>query len=251
MQFFHDILQPSAEGARPERRGARRLSIHADFPLRTALSFIGRDEHGQPLGTKRAAWHWKGRLINCSERGARLQLAPSVRPVDDEECDLQLNLDGFALSVPGRITNLQEEADGVVCGLKLAPADEETAAGFRQFLEIVALGGALKPRPKAAPVAGSGYVAEHYTSDWQSRLSVWRYPKGGEIAAFEFVLKDCLVRWAHGQKIEYFNGAEAGITSALSFNRSWEIRRLFQWVVPNLAPAVADDVRAHLRAAAS
>ena len=247
MQFFKGILQESGdEAVEEERRSGQRMNVNADFPLKSVLSFIGRDENGEPLGAKRANWNWKGRLVNCSELGARMQLAPSVRAVKGDLCDLKLSLEGFDLIVPSRIVNLRENDDGVFCGLKHEIVDLDTERSYMQFLEIVALGAMLQPSFKKTQPDDSGYLPEQYASSWQSCLNVWRRQADKAVAAFEFVLKDCLVRAVRDHEMECLTGTTATEAKPATTYRSWEIKRLFQWVVPNVSRKVPVDVKKFL-----
>lgn len=250
MSFFKRILKPADEPrpvARPERRGGRRHVINPEFPLLAVLSFAGRDISGFPATNKRAAWNWKGRLVDISSAGARMQLAPSVLAASGDFCELRLNLEGFAVVVPCHITNMRVERGGVFFGLKHEITDEVSRVAYRQLLEIVALGATLKPKTKTPKPDESGYLLELYASDLPSRLKVWRQETDQAVAAFEFLLKDSLVRAAKGQGVEYLPGAAAAPGRRITPTQATEIQRLFHWVVPNLAPAVPDDVREFLR----
>ena len=119
---------------------------------------------------------------------------------------------------------------------------------YRQLLDIVALGARLKLQFKKPKPDDSGYLVEQYASDQQSRLTVWRDSSDRTMSAFEFLLRDCLVRAAQGQRIEYLSGTDTAEARKATPAKSTEIQRLFQWVVPNLAPAVPADVRAFLQA---
>lgn len=66
------------------------------------------------------------------------------------------------------------------------------------------------------------------------------------VSAFEFILKDNLVRAAVGQGLEYFSGDGTGSRPAIAAQCA-EIHRLFQWTVPNLPPAIPADIRAFLQ----
>lgn len=248
MQFFKGILQETGdEVVAEERRSGQRMKIGEGFPLKSMLSFIGRDEHGELLGGKRANWNWKGRLVNCSEFGARLQLAPAVRAVKGDACDLKLKLEHIDLVIPSRIVNLRENEDGVSCGLKHEIEDLDVEKGYAQFLEVVALGAMLRPSFRKTEPDDSGFLPEQYASSWQSCLNVWRRQADRKIAAFEFVLKDCLVRAVKDHQMECFTGtSEADAKAANSF-RTWEIKRLYHWVVPNLPRQVPADVQQFLR----
>ncbi len=249
-QLFERILkeeEPANETARQERRSGQRFTINPKFPLKAVLSFIGRDENGAQLSNQRAGWDWKGRLVNFSELGARMQLGPAVKVRDDETCDLKLSLENYELVIPCRTTNLREEPEGVFVGLKHTITDEATASAYRQLLDTVALGVTLKPEFKKTKVDESGYLTEQYTSPHQSRLTVWRYHPEKTVSAFELVLRDCLVRAAEEHSIEYLAGSNPDEAHRTSGVRLWEIKRLFQWVVPNLASAVPNDVRTFLQ----
>jgi hypothetical protein len=250
VQFFKRILHPVPEPdpAAPavERRGTQRFKVSADFPLKAVLSFIGRDDTGAPMSNTRHGWNWKGRLIDCSEQGARMQLGPGIRVKDGEPCDLKLSVQDFELTVPCQVTNLREQPEGVVLGLKHVGADEATLQGYRQLLEVVALGSTLKLQSKTTKPDAAGYLVEVFSSERPSRLTVWRHPADKSVAAFEFILKDNLVRAAAGHRVEFLADIDGKGSQPASSAKCLEIGRLFQWVVPNLPPTVPAEVRAFL-----
>lgn len=247
MQFFKGILQESGDEAVPEeRRSGERLAIGADFPVKSMLSFIGRDEHGELLGGRRANWNWKGRIVNCSEVGANMRLAPSVRATKGDACDLKLSLEEIDLVIPSRIVNLRETEEGVYCGLKHEIEDLGTEKAYAQFLEILALGATLQPSFRKTQPDDSGFLPEQYASSWQSCLNVWRRQSDKTTTAFEFVLKDCMVRAVKDHEMECFTGTPTTGTKPATSFRIWEIKRLYQWVVPNLSRKVPADVKKFL-----
>jgi hypothetical protein len=135
----------------------------------------------------------------------------------------------------------------VSCGLKHEIEDLDVEKGYAQFLEVVALGAMLRPSFRKTEPDDSGFLPEQYASSWQSCLNVWRRQADRKIAAFEFVLKDCLVRAVKDHQMECFTGtSEADAKAANSF-RTWEIKRLYHWVVPNLPRQVPADVQQFLR----
>jgi hypothetical protein len=244
MLFFKRILQEPAESGRAivrkERRSDRRLAIGLEFPLHAVLCF---DRHGgtvAPMSPR--GWDWPGRLLNCSEVGARILLGPGALAAHGDFCDLRLDLEGFRLTVPTRITNTRVERDGIHFGLKHDIERAAVAIAYRQLLEIVALGATLKLHSRTTKPDDSGYLMEQYAGGRQSRLTVWREKSDRKVTAFEFLLKDCLVRAAKGQPVEYLTNARPATPA-----KTVEIKRLFGWVMPNLAPTVPDDVRDFLR----
>ena len=250
MLFFKRILkEPEPEESavpRVERRSTKRYLVNPQFPLRAVLSFIGRDESGAPMSNTRQGWNWKGRLIDCSEQGVRMQMGPALKVEAREMCDLKLTLDDFQLTIPCHIANIRENAEGLVFGLKHDIEDDSTRTAYGQLIEILALGSTLKQSGRTTKPDESGYLVERYVSDRPARLSIWRYPGDGSVAAFEFQLKDNLVRAAAGQGMEYYSG-EGDEARTATAAKALEIQRLFSWVVPNLAAAVPDDVRDFLK----
>ena len=255
MLFFKRILKepepaagaPTASTPAVERRSAKRYNISPGFALKSVLSFIPQDDTGVPMGNSRAGWNWKGRLIDCSEQGVRIQMGPGLRLGMDEPCDLKLTIQDFELIVPCHVTNIREQPEGMLFGLKHDIKDGATASAYRQLLEVIALGSTLKLQPKAAKPDASGYLIEVYASNRPSRLTIWRHPADESISAFEFQLKDNLVRGVVGQSAEFLSDLDGTGSRPATTEKCLEIGRLFSWVVPNLAPAVPDDVRAFLQ----
>ncbi len=250
MKFFKRILNFSDAGTVPnEKRSRQRYAPNEQFPLKAVLNLTGRDETGAELQNRHGGlgWDWSGRLVNFSDHGARMQLPASVSAMRGDSCHLKLALEGYKLVIPGRIANLSEQRDSVVYGLTLDIKDESTQLAYRQLIELVALGATLKPSAKAAKRDQSGYLVEQYTGATRSRLKVWRDQADKAVAAFEFMLQDCLVRAAQGHRVEYLVGTDAAEARQASGSKSTEIHRLFHWVVPNLAPAVPADVREFLQ----
>lgn len=245
MLFFKCILkEPARETGRKERRGARRLAISPEFPLTAVLSFDRRGGTVAPMSLPGGS-DWKGRLLDCSEVGARVVLGPGALACRGDICELRLSLDGFKLTVPCHVTNLRVESDGIHFGLQHELKTETVRTAYGQLLEIVALGATLKPSVRKTKHDDSGYLVEEYLAgDGVSRLTLWREPADRSVSAFEFALKDCRVRAVRGRPVEYLSGAKAAPVPPA---KAQEIRRLFSWVVSNLAPAVPAEARDFLR----
>src|SRR3954470_21585621 len=113
MLFFKRILKEpvatSSTAQAVERRSEQRFTISAEFPLKAVLSFVARDESGAPMSNTRHGWNWKGRLIDSSEEGARLQLGPGIRIEVGEACDLKLSVQDFELTVPCHAINRTDQ----------------------------------------------------------------------------------------------------------------------------------------------
>lgn len=248
MLFFKRIVQEAArEPTRKERRGARRLAINPEFPLKAVLSFDRRGGTVAPMRLPGGS-DWEGRLFDCSEVGARIVLSPAALACRGDICELRLSLGGIRLNVPCHVTNLRVESDGIHFGLQHELKDEAVRTAYRQLLTIVALGATLKPPTRKPRCDDSGYLVEEYLAgDGLSRLTIWRGPSDRSVSAFEFALKDCRVRAARGRPAEYFSGAKTGPARPATPAKALEIQRLFSWVVPNLASAVPPEARDFLR----
>ena len=248
MLFFKRILDVKKTAAPSERRVAARYAVLPGFPLKTVLNIVGRDELGQPLtGRGGEGTDWTGRLINLSSTGARVQMPHTVLAQRGDACRLKLDMQGYVLVVPGTIAHVAERRDSLVFGLALDLEASLTAAAYGQLVELVALGSTLKLVKPLQPDA-SGYLVEQYEGEPSSRLVIWRQMVGREVAAFEFQMKDCVVRGLAGREgLECFTGTSTTGVKAATGAKGEEILRLYQWVVLNLAPAVPADVRDFLQ----
>jgi hypothetical protein len=252
MLFFKRILKEPevAVGSTSpaERRTIPRFAINPQFKLKAVLSFTKRNDTQSPKGSTRPGWNWKCRILDCSEQGVRIMMDPAFKVPARDLCDLKLSVEGFELTIPCHIANIREEAGGVLFGLKHDIEAEKTWNAYWQLLEVVALGSSLKLHRRTTRPDESGYLVEQYVNNRPAHLTIWRHPADKSVAAFEFRLKDNLVRAAAGQQLACLTGAAARPATAA---QALEIQRLFQWVVLNLSSAVPDDVREFLKRYAS
>ncbi|MFZ5495964.1 MAG: PilZ domain-containing protein [Verrucomicrobiota bacterium] len=245
MLFFKRILDVKNSKASSERRGGSRYVVQPGFPVKTALNITSRDEFGEPIPAQ--SMDWVSRLVDLSAAGARVQVPRTVVAQRGDACRLKIDVQGYLLEVPAAIAHVADRRDSFLFGLALDLGASRTQAAFRQLVELVALGSTLKQLRPLQPDA-SGYLVEEYTGEPSSRLVIWRQLVGREVAAFEFQLKDCLVRGLSGRDgVECFPGTEAAGARRATGAKGEEIRRLYQWVVLNLAPAVPADVRDFLQ----
>ena len=251
MSFFKRILKEpepvATEVQRIERRSVPRFAISPQFPLKAVLSFVARDESGAPMSNTRHGWNWKGRLVECSELGARMQLGPGIRAEPAENCDPKLSVQAHEITVPCHIANITDQPEGLVLGLVHDLSDPAVRHDYMQLLEVVALGSTLRLQHKTDKPDTSGYLVEVYAGTRPSRLTVWRHPADESVAAFEFQLQNNVVRAAAGRGAEFLADVAGTGSQPASNDQCLEIGRLFTWVVPNLAPAVPEDVRAFLQ----
>lgn len=248
MLFFKRILDVRQTPATPaERRDATRFPVNREFPLQAVLNIAGRDGQGTLLKPQdRAGWDWPGRLLDLSSTGARLQVPVTVAVQRHDAGVLKLDVQGYQLDIPCVVANVAEQHEVCVFGLALDLEATGTLEGYRQLLDLVALGSTLRLVQPAQPDP-SGYLLEQYAGEPASRLSIWRHHEGREVSAFEFQLKDSLVRGlADRAELECFATTEAGLGRVVTQTHWEEIYRLYQWVVLNLAAVVPADARAFL-----
>lgn len=249
MLFFKRILDVRKTPATAtNRRENSRFVVNPGFPVNAVLNIAERDGFGKLPKARRANGRdWSVQLINLSTTGARLQVPAGVNGKKDDFCRLKLDVQGYQLIVPGRIAHVAADGGHQVFGLLLDLGAANTADCYRQLIDLVALGSSLALVKPAVPDA-SGYLVEEYAGEPASRLRVWRDPAGRAVTAFEFLLKDCLVRGlAAGAGLECYKGTEARSAKEAKGAQGDEIKRLYQWVVLNLAPAVPADVQEFLR----
>jgi hypothetical protein len=241
MQFFKRILQPAeTKAVAPEKRaGGQRLVVAEGLPLRVGFAAGGAGR-----------WNWKCRLLNCSEPGVRLQAGAEVTVTTGAPCHFILELEGFELVVPCLVSNQRRMDEKLFVGLRQVIADADTLGAYRQFLEVVALGATLRLNLRRYRPDGTEFLVEQYTSPRRSCLNVWRNFRTGLVVGAELILRDCLVRMAPGQSLEYYAGTEAAAGRQATPAQALEIHRLFRWVVPNLPLSVPEEVRKFLLKAA-
>ncbi len=230
-----------------ERRTEERHAVSQDFALKATLSYVGRDVTGAPMSDSRHGWNWKGRLVDCSEAGVRIQLGAGLQAVIGESCDLRLGIQDFEVIVPCHVVNITENAEGMVFGLQHEIFDETARLKYLRLVDVVALGSTLHLHSRTPGPDDSGYIVESFRSSRSARLTVWRHPADESVSAFEIQINDCLLRAAEGQGLEYFTGDDSGSRPATAL-QCHEIHQLFQWVVCNLPAAVPAEVRSFLRA---
>lgn len=245
--FPRSTPEPAPATQVVEKRSEQRFPVREEFPLRAVLSFIGRDDTGAPMGSSRHNWAWKGRLVDFSGAGARVQMGPGVRTEVGDSCDLILTVEDLEVKVPSRISNIGETAEGVVLGLRHAIESDLTWELYRRLLEVVSLGATLEQQVHHAKPDEPDYLIDVYSSSWGSRLTIWRDRKHKVVVGFEFLLNDGLVRGAADGEVEYLSGLHVSGSQPATDAKAGELHRLFQWVVPNLAAVVPDDVREFLR----
>lgn len=246
MLFFRRILEQSeiALPEQTERRNSLRYTINPEFPLASWLSLSPRESTAESYGDTLPGVQLPCRIVDCSEGGARIQLASGVRVPARNLYDLLISVEESQLTLPCRVAHGSEGPNGSVIGLQYDAMPDRTWDAYCQLLEVVALGATLRLQRRSTEPGESGYFEETYVNNRPARLSIWRHPQTRAVAAMEFRLRTYLVRQLAEGRLEFLTGAHCHPATDA---QAEEISRLFKWVVRNLDPGISGDIRAYLQ----
>ena len=151
------------------------------------------------------------------------------------------------------IAHFRTYAQYALCGFSYCFPDDETRNAYAQLLEPVSIGASLVAvESRKIKQDTEGLTKEQYAGSPTSVLSVWRHPANHAIYSFDFRMNDYGVRWSEGMsEVEPYGMAKAtegGKKSSSPFVHLTpvqleEVHWLFCLAVPNLAKAVAIDIR--------
>lgn len=242
MLFFKRILDfsPGAIAQKEKRRNSR-FAVGPGFPAKAVLNFAGRDGNGDQ-NTDGEGQDWGGWLVNLSGSGASLQLHPAALAKRGEAARLRLKVDGAGLEIPGSVAHFRTYANYALCGVALDFPDELVKKSYLQLLEPVVIGASFKAvDSKRVRQDTPDLRKEQYQGDSAARLTVWRSADG--IAGFDLQIGSYSIAGSNTSPELDVAGDGAASGKDLSEAEKEELRRLFQWIVPNLAKAVPADVR--------
>jgi len=243
--LFRRLFDFGEEGLKQrELRLNQRYTPGAGFPLRAALSCDGRS--------------CPGLLQNISGSGLGLLVDRAATVTADQAVTVELELDGNRIDLPARLAYVAPQDDGILCGVGFVFDDFQRQKAYVQLMQPIAIGRSLRPVP--AERVGQNepqFVKQVFRGEYATTLTVWLAPTAGTpMHSFEFRMDEyfCRADLASGRLESYALEAADSHKGKLSnpvFDASGglndEIRRLFRWLVPNLSPAVPDEVRAALQ----
>ena len=228
-----------------EHRLNQRYTPGAAFPLQAYLSL--------------AKYDWRpAKVENLSGNGAGLLIAPGPNPVADQPARVQLVLGALKLEIDARLVHHQGRIKGIYCGVAYNFSDFPVQKAYLQLLQPIALGQSLKAVPTERITQNEPHLIKQvFRGESDSVLTVWlEKTMGTPLHRFEFQMQDyfCRAEAKTGVLEAYTREAADSFKGKLSnpvFDTSGglqdEIRQLFRWIVPNLSPAVPDDLRAVLQ----
>lgn len=247
LSFKHDALAWLRN-----KRKATRYPVGPGFPLKASVNLTGSSTPGQAGGG--SGCDWAGHLADFSSVGACLQLPPAAVTVRGEQTVLKLSLEGHQLQVPCTVAYFRVYHSHSLCGLKLQFKDQAGQKAYLQLFETVVTGASFAPiHPTGFVRNPPGLVREQYKSHNRALLSAWRNAKSGKLDCFELLVSDhCLKGRAGVPVLEVYTRQKTAnplkvVLSAPAFSLSTsghgEIRRFFNWMVPNLSKVVPADLR--------
>lgn len=243
MLFFRRILnlKKAAVQARELRRD-QRYAVGAGFPLHACVLW-------------RAA-EVAGRVTDLSLAGLGLVVPGTFTP-PPKAGTVRLTVGPDALELPARLVHRQPVGTDTACGVALEFPESSTKLAYLQLVEAVACGAALAPADSAHVTQDTAWLLkEIYRGEGDTQLIVWREKAGGSVDSFEFRLAGCFVR-GHVKvlRLELYTQETLAAREKPGYSaptlthfadENAEVRRLYRWVVPNLAPAVPADIHALL-----
>lgn len=245
MQLFRRLFNfEKAKVAQMEQRLNHRYTPGAGFPLQAWLTIAGQEI--------------PAKILNLSGNGIGLLVKRGTQVIGNQLARVRLQLGDYQLAIDAVIAHVQPHGNDLACGIGFKFSEFSRQKAYLQLLQPVAIGQSLQPVPPERVVQNEPQLIKQvYRGESDCVLTVWlQMTMGTPLHSFEFHLDDyfCRATMTVG-KLEAYQLREADATTAKLTNPVYdtsgelhtEIRQLFRWIVPNLASAVPDDVRAFLQ----
>ena len=227
-----------------ENRLNTRYAPGAAFPLQAYLNL--------------ARYDWKPTKVqNISGNGIGLLAARETKAATGQDAKVKLVLGEHQLELEGRLAHVVPRDNGVFCGIGFKFGDFMLQKAYLQLLQPIAIGQSLQAVAEERVVQNEPqFIKQVFRGEGDSVLTVWlAKTPGTPLHSFEFQMHDyfCHADVKSGVLEAYLREATDSHKGKLSnpvFDMTGglrdEIRQLFRWILPNLSPAVPDDVRAFL-----
>jgi hypothetical protein len=237
-----------------DKRGAKRYPVGAKSLIKARLNLPAHDAEGNPLrGDKNPPTDWGGQLVDLSSSGASIRLHPAAMASAGDSTCLKLELDNMLFEIEANVAHFRINQQYVSCGVVLNFCDSYARKAYLQLMEPVVIGSTLEPVTTKVIQDTPGLIKQLYAGESESQLGVWRDETERNPKHFELLIHDYYVRGSTespGLQIGYRDGTKVGkrvsrpsFPVAMSADHQQEVRRLFQFIVPNLAKGVSSDVR--------
>ncbi|MEJ1972657.1 MAG: PilZ domain-containing protein [Lacunisphaera sp.] len=198
------------------------------------------------------------KILNISSKGIGLLLAePAAHLAAGAAVRVRLRFGAHQQLVAGEVVHVRPDTGGIFCGVDLKFADFLERKTYLQLLQPIAIGQSLQAVPPERVLQEPEFNIRVFRGDQNSMLTVWQEKSAGApVRRFEFLMQDY---FCHGDSrsgvLEACPQEDAGSIKArlshpvfdISGSLPAEIRQLFRWILPNLAPSVPADIRAFLQ----
>lgn len=247
MLLFHRIFkfEKAKVAQMAEQRLNQRYAPGAAFPLQAAVELDGRT--------------WPAKVLNLSGNGVGLAVpGAGLAAKAGQDCVVTLTLGMHRQTIPGRVAHTRAHGRDLQAGIGLRFGDFLVQKAYLQLLQPVAIGQSLRAVPADRVIQNETQVIKQvFRGDYEAVLTVWLEKTfGTPLHSFEFQLHDYFCRadvkagvldaYAR-EEAESFKGKLTNPVFDAAGDLQDEIRQLIRWILPNLTPAVPDDVRAFLQ----
>ncbi|AOS46326.1 hypothetical protein Verru16b_03427 [Lacunisphaera limnophila] len=245
MLLFRRIFNfEKAKVDKMEQRLNQRYTPGAAFPLQAWLVTGGRE--------------WPARVLDLSGNGLGLLVEAAAKPEAGLPARVRVAMGHHQQVLETKLVQVRPEPKGLYCGLGLVFREFPGQKIWLQLIQPIAIGQSLRAVPAERVVQNEPqFIKQVFRGDEQSMLTVWLEKSfGTPLHSFEFEMQGYFCRAdAQSGTLEAYTLEEGdshkGKISNPVFDSSGdlkaEIRQLFRWILPNLSPAVPDDVRAFLQ----
>lgn len=233
-----------AKVSQMEQRLNNRYTPGAAFPLQAWL-VTGSNE-------------WSAQVRDISGNGIALLVDAAARPAAGTPARVRLAVGDYQQAIPARIIQVRESGRSSLCGIGLQFEDFPALKSYLQLLQPIAIGQSLQPVAAERVVQNEPQFTKLiFRGEEGSVLTVWLQKTAGTpLHSFEFEMQDYFCRAVAGAgqleayTLEADNSHKGKFKTPVrdsSGELEAEIRQLFRWILPNLAPSVPQDVRGFLQ----
>ncbi len=227
-----------------EKRLNLRYTPGPGFPLCGTVHHGGRD--------------YSAKILDVSSNGVGVLVALDTGITAGYHLRVDLGLGQHRLEIEARIAHLEPREEGLYLGLGLVFPKFELQKTYLQLLQPVVIGQTLQLMAADRVIQNEPRFSKQvFTGDPDVLLTMRREQMAGTpLHSFEFQLPDSFCRGILRQgtvapyaleSLEANTAEQSQAVFETSGGLHDEIRQLYRWILPNLSPAVPDDIRVFLQ----
>ncbi len=246
MLLFNRILdfEPDKVVQMGDQRLDQRYTPGPAFPLQAWLVINGKE--------------WPAKVANLSSNGIGLTVDPAAQPTARELVKIKLSVGKHQQVISAQLKHVRPASKGVYCGIGMNFDNFIVQKIYLQLLQPIIIGQSLQPVAADLVIQNEPQLIKQvYRGEDQAVLTVWLGKSPGTpVHSFEFQMHDFFCRAdavvgvleAYSREpTDSFKGKLSNPVFDISGGLQDEIRQLFRWILPNLPPAIPDDVRMFLQ----